>query len=658
MVRFFILSTLLLLLSCSRERLTPMQKARQQSLRRLQQIHPTEIRTLQESLPHCCKNTKEVRSTFHQHHALLSLCFGELGRNSSFHLFQQLNAPLTNTFMELSQIHLSPTGTTELLHKIDTNLAQLTCSVDTSYHRSLLKITHADAATLQQPLLNSSGTNRYQIEQIPLPILRLIHTMDLLVPPSCRSDELYCFIREQLLNFRSYAPLSARDILELKLNGDTLYAEGQRIGLLSELQDYSSNKTVKQFEDILIDFTTRNHGIPAVVKESVPTFTIDSVSGKRVPLRGAKALSRGHRQGLFHSCTNAPAYTITYDSTGAVVLLADTVAASQKQKRLTGIDAILAGSGLRRADLFGSQWGKDHFKEQVKAYNQLADTMSLPLYDSSMVSIQIDASVSSSSLLWLLEILQGTTGAHEYTILSKGNRSVHFRTVRGATSHTTITLPYFEQHPSSALLFSRDLINPVTLVSLQSTISTEELIPLIKRASRARIARLQFDTSFALPSLYTPSSEYSCTNKLLIGESDITETTRLSKNRFSGVVLGMGGTGKGFKEKKRKTAPTKAFTGNRSRARVMRILRKNMFSLKDIYNQNLKNRHYFHGKLTVHWLINANGEVIFCEAISSTTENPAFDQQVIKTIKSWDFGKIDVPRDTTTVTYPFIFRNP
>ena len=125
----------------------------------------------------------------------------------------------------------------------------------------------------------------------------------------------------------------------------------------------------------------------------------------------------------------------------------------------------------------------------------------------------------------------------------------------------------------------------------------------------------------------------------------------------------MGGSGATVKLKKKKTLrvkqPTGAsgagLSGGRSRANIMRVVRQNLAALRYAFNKRLRDKPGLRGKVTVKWAIDEFGNVLFAKVVSSTVNDPDFEQTVMKKVKLWKFGKIDKPGDVTEVTYPFVF---
>ena len=49
------------------------------------------------------------------------------------------------------------------------------------------------------------------------------------------------------------------------------------------------------------------------------------------------------------------------------------------------------------------------------------------------------------------------------------------------------------------------------------------------------------------------------------------------------------------------------------------------------------------------------GSVLKCSVVSSTIKDRKFENILLNKIKKWDFGKVDIPGDTTEIVYPFVF---
>ncbi|KMQ52244.1 biopolymer transporter TonB [Chitinispirillum alkaliphilum] len=110
-----------------------------------------------------------------------------------------------------------------------------------------------------------------------------------------------------------------------------------------------------------------------------------------------------------------------------------------------------------------------------------------------------------------------------------------------------------------------------------------------------------------------------------------------------------------------KTTPTNSLrgaapTGGRSRGSIQGVVMQNVTALRYSYSQRLHEVPELEGKVTVKFAINESGNVIFAEVTESTTGDPEFDLQIIGRVKTWNFGRINIPGDVTEVVYPFYFK--
>lgn len=101
--------------------------------------------------------------------------------------------------------------------------------------------------------------------------------------------------------------------------------------------------------------------------------------------------------------------------------------------------------------------------------------------------------------------------------------------------------------------------------------------------------------------------------------------------------------------------PTGLDQGARSKADIMRTVRSNLASLKYAYRRRLKANPAIGEKITLKWAIDEFGNVLYCSIIESKLNDPVFEKVILQKIRSWAFGKINVPGDVTEVTYPFLF---
>ncbi|MDR2693281.1 MAG: TonB family protein [Chitinispirillales bacterium] len=125
----------------------------------------------------------------------------------------------------------------------------------------------------------------------------------------------------------------------------------------------------------------------------------------------------------------------------------------------------------------------------------------------------------------------------------------------------------------------------------------------------------------------------------------------------------MGGTGGGLDLKRKGelkvTSPDflkgGALTGGRSRASIKSVIKQNMATLRDLYNERLREKPGLTGKISVKFAIDEFGKVIFAQIVESTMSDSELESTVVSRVKSWNFEKIDKPGDVTEATYPFVF---
>jgi TonB family protein len=98
-----------------------------------------------------------------------------------------------------------------------------------------------------------------------------------------------------------------------------------------------------------------------------------------------------------------------------------------------------------------------------------------------------------------------------------------------------------------------------------------------------------------------------------------------------------------------------ALVGTRSYLSIKKIVMQNMLSIMYAYNRHLRTSPDLRGKVTVEFAISDRGDVISCIVRSSTLNDFALENEVIKIIQGWKFEKIDVPGDITVAVYPFSF---
>lgn len=93
--------------------------------------------------------------------------------------------------------------------------------------------------------------------------------------------------------------------------------------------------------------------------------------------------------------------------------------------------------------------------------------------------------------------------------------------------------------------------------------------------------------------------------------------------------------------------------GSRSAADIMKVVRQRTPGLRHIYNNFLKKKPGFRGKVALKFTIAPRGDVISISVASSTTGYGEFDASIKGAVSAWTFNK--VKSGNTTVTIPFTF---
>jgi TonB family protein len=72
-----------------------------------------------------------------------------------------------------------------------------------------------------------------------------------------------------------------------------------------------------------------------------------------------------------------------------------------------------------------------------------------------------------------------------------------------------------------------------------------------------------------------------------------------------------------------------------------------------LYNRSLRDNPALRGTVTIEFIIAAAGDVIDCKVVSSSMNNPLFEEGLVKRVLQWKFPP--VPAGDVTITYPIIF---
>ena len=125
-----------------------------------------------------------------------------------------------------------------------------------------------------------------------------------------------------------------------------------------------------------------------------------------------------------------------------------------------------------------------------------------------------------------------------------------------------------------------------------------------------------------------------------------------------GLAGPLGGGGGGIATKAKGSIKTPSMRdidieGSRSAADIMKVVRQRTPGLRHIYNNCLKKKPGFQGKVTLKFTIAPDGEINNISIASSTTGFSEFDNEIKNAVGRWTFSKIQ--SGNTTVSIPFTF---
>ena len=121
-------------------------------------------------------------------------------------------------------------------------------------------------------------------------------------------------------------------------------------------------------------------------------------------------------------------------------------------------------------------------------------------------------------------------------------------------------------------------------------------------------------------------------------------------------LLGGGGGGIATKAKGSIKTPSMRdidIEGSRSAADIMKVVRQRTPGLRHIYNNCLKKKPGFQGRVTLKFTISPDGKINNISIASSTTGFSEFDNEIKNAVGRWTFSKIQ--SGNTTVSIPFTF---
>jgi len=95
--------------------------------------------------------------------------------------------------------------------------------------------------------------------------------------------------------------------------------------------------------------------------------------------------------------------------------------------------------------------------------------------------------------------------------------------------------------------------------------------------------------------------------------------------------------------------------GIRTRNSIQRIISQNKPAVCYAYKKRLRDNPNLNGTITVKFSIDEFGKVISAQTVESTMSDLELEETIVGRVRKYKFEKIDIPNDTTTVTYPFVF---
>lgn len=93
----------------------------------------------------------------------------------------------------------------------------------------------------------------------------------------------------------------------------------------------------------------------------------------------------------------------------------------------------------------------------------------------------------------------------------------------------------------------------------------------------------------------------------------------------------------------------------RPRASIQKVVLDNMASLRHAYSKRLRDKPGVAGTIETKFSIDERGDVISARVLSSTMNDPEFEQLILDKVRAWKFEAINKPGDITEIVYPFTF---
>lgn len=623
----FVTSVLLFLFifSCTKEDnsfVDTTKKAREKAFYQLKRLIETPDRVLKDSLI----TAGELKdSTDDVHLYRLRTACKILGKENCFNLFQEKNDELALFFTAVANAP-EPVIRSEMVTIPRKGFTK-------SSHFTIDEIQNISRAELLPKVAAKELVPREDLYSMPDEYLRFFLFLEDQIRPQFRDDSYYLLLKMLLLESRPTFKRNSFDVLDITILNDSLYIEESFIGHFSKIMER-------------------------------PQIDVEPELNKEF---------RRYKQRFYVHQRN-------YAGRQKELIAPDFYAKKLKKKPVIkkGVFASLAAAGNGPAN---ADYARRHRKDTIKA----------PPLSRNVAQIYMDTSVQSVDLFAFLEALNREVEVEDVSLTlaqAKSFTEVSFRlldhkynSLGNYNYRKIITWPEIVKKPHFTTLRSYDSENKFALLFISPTTAMDIVFAGITEASEER----RYSVSFCTDSLREPlndSLRYRITQKTLLKATEFA-AIKPSEHGFppklsGGIGFGAGtgtgfGTGTGRTDlgslmgtsssikrrptvKRRPTGASSAgLTGGRSRANIMRVVRRNMASLKYAYNRRLKTKPGIKGKIVVKWAIDEFGNVLFCKVVSSTMKDPTFEKEVVKKVKAWAFGKINIPGDVTEVSYPFVF---
>jgi hypothetical protein len=93
----------------------------------------------------------------------------------------------------------------------------------------------------------------------------------------------------------------------------------------------------------------------------------------------------------------------------------------------------------------------------------------------------------------------------------------------------------------------------------------------------------------------------------------------------------------------------------RSKSSIMRTVMKSLALMRYEYNRILREDPGVNGKLTMKFMIDEKGDIVYLKVLGSSLENCKMENNEVNIVRKWQFEPMAGKPALTTVIYPFIF---